>query len=574
MSIRSIGGALGESVGSSLSVRMSSWSSFRPVSSGRISSLLQTMVPTGYTKLQEERLAMVDLGAKPESALIQNGFRPETTHLEGRGHLEGGRGHLEGRRTVDRASRSSLSLSDCGDGAYSETEPMLSERRLSAEEDEEDEEQEQTGGTGGSALPKESPLAMALQILVPFLLAGFGTVSAGMVLDIVQHWDAFQYITEIFILVPALLGLKGNLEMTLASRLSTAVNVGKMDSPIEKWNLIIGNLALKQVQATVVGFLAAVAAVVLGWIPEGKFQMSHAVLLCSSSVATAFIASLLQGIIMVGVIVGSKKTGINPDNVATPIAASFGDLITLAILAWISQGLYKCLDPYPYVSSLVCAFFMCLTPLWMVISSKHPASRTLLYSGWEPVITAMVISSIGGLILDKTVSDPNLAGIVVYTPVINGIGGNLVAIQSSRFSTHLHFHCAPGEVPDEAKGCYYPCRTFFGSGANHRSAQVLLLLVIPGHLIFLYTIHLMKSGHTTLTPIFMSVYLAAALLQVLLLLCIADWMVHSMWRSGKDPDSFSIPYLTALGDLLGTALLALSFHFLWLIGDQDSDVGD
>ncbi len=40
-------------------------------------------------------------------------------------------------------------------------------------------------------------------------------------------------------------------------------------------------------------------------------------------------------------------------------------------------------DSHPYVSSLVCAFFMCLTPLWMVISSKHPASRQLLYSGWE-----------------------------------------------------------------------------------------------------------------------------------------------------------------------------------------------
>ncbi|XP_019955400.2 solute carrier family 41 member 2 [Paralichthys olivaceus] len=565
MSIQSLGGAIGESLGSSLTVRMSGgWSalSLKPVSSGRIASLFQTMVPTGYTKLQEERLAMVDLGVKTDASSLQNGYRQEASHIESRRHQ-------------DRASRSSVTLSDCGDGGFSETEPMLAERRLSGEEaDEGEEEVEEGPGSAGQNMPKESPLAMALQILLPFLLAGFGTVSAGMVLDIVQHWEAFRYITEIFILVPALLGLKGNLEMTLASRLSTAVNVGKMDSPIEKWNLIIGNLALKQVQATVVGFLAAVAAVVLGWIPEGKFQMSHAVLLCSSSVATAFIASLLQGIIMVGVIVGSKKTGINPDNVATPIAASFGDLITLAILAWISQGLYKCLDSYPYVSSLVCAFFMCLTPLWIVISSKHPASRTLLHSGWEPVITAMVISSIGGLILDKTVSDPNLAGIVVYTPVINGIGGNLVAIQSSRISTHLHFHCAPGEVPDEAKGCYYPCRTFWGTGANHRSAQVLLLLVIPGHLIFLYTIHLMKSGHTTLTPIFMSVYLAAAMLQVLLLLCISDWMVHSMWRSGKDPDSFSIPYLTALGDLLGTALLALSFHFLWLIGDQDSDVGD
>lgn len=31
-------------------------------------------------------------------------------------------------------------------------------------------------------------------------------------------------VTEVFILVPALLGLKGNLEMTLASRLSTAVS--------------------------------------------------------------------------------------------------------------------------------------------------------------------------------------------------------------------------------------------------------------------------------------------------------------------------------------------------------------
>ncbi len=40
-----------------------------------------------------------------------------------------------------------------------------------------------------------------------------------------QHWDIYREVNEIFILVPALLGLKGNLEMTLASRLSTAVSV-------------------------------------------------------------------------------------------------------------------------------------------------------------------------------------------------------------------------------------------------------------------------------------------------------------------------------------------------------------
>lgn len=41
-----------------------------------------------------------------------------------------------------------------------------------------------------------------------------------------------------------------------------------------------------------------------------------------------------------------------------------------------------------------------------------------------------------------------------------------------------------------------------------------------------------------------------------------------------DPDSSAIPYLTAAGDLIGTALLGIAFHVLDAIGDGDSDVGD
>ena len=47
-----------------------------------------------------------------------------------------------------------------------------------------------------------------VQIGLPFLVAGLGMVAAGLVLDDVQHWPVFIEVPELFILVPALLGLK------------------------------------------------------------------------------------------------------------------------------------------------------------------------------------------------------------------------------------------------------------------------------------------------------------------------------------------------------------------------------
>ena len=54
----------------------------------------------------------------------------------------------------------------------------------------------------------------------------------------------------------------------------------------------------------------------------------------------------------------------------------------------------------------------------------------------------------------------------------------------------------------------------------------------------------------------------------------ADWLVHIVWRIGVDPDNVAIPFLTALGDLLGTGLLTLGFQIMWFLGDRDEDVGE
>lgn len=88
-------------------------------------------------------------------------------------------------------------------------------------------------------------------------------------------------------MVPALLGLKGNLDMCLASRLSTQANLGNMVSPREVLLMVVGNIALVQVQATVAAVIVSVFAVGAGAAMNGTFDFHHAMLLVASSMFTA-----------------------------------------------------------------------------------------------------------------------------------------------------------------------------------------------------------------------------------------------------------------------------------------------
>lgn len=414
---------------------------------------------------------------------------------------------------------------------------------------------------------KETHLSVGSQIVIPFFIAGLGMVIAGIYLDIVQGWKVFKDVPEIIVLVPALLGLKGNLEMTLASRLSTEANLGNMDDGKEQWSMIVGNLTLVQCQAIVVGLLSSVMAVVMVAGMRQEFDIDHTLFLCACSILTASVASFLLGLITAAVIVISRRFKINPDNVATPIAGSLGDITSLILLSLVATYLYEIMEnSVVYSVTIICGYVMVM-PLWFWIAKNNKYTNAVLYNGWAPVIIAMLISTFGGLILDTMVNTFN--GVAVFQPVINGVGGNLVSIQASRLSTALHKEGELGALPASCDVCISPWKMFFSKAPYAVTARVLIFLMFPGHLIFTYFIYYLNPDSFPYSGFFVLAYLTASFLQVTVLLILAYILTHWFWSRNINPDNSTIPYLTAIGDLLGIILLGLAFQFLYLIDKVD-----
>ncbi|KAH8235499.1 hypothetical protein KR032_001681, partial [Drosophila birchii] len=435
-------------------------------------------------------------------------------------------------------------------------------------------------------IKQEKWTTILLQVSIPFFLAGIGTIGAGIVLGRVEKWYVFKNVSELFILVPALLGLKGNLDMCLASRLSTQVNLGNMTSRQGVVRMIVGNIALVQVQATVASFLVAMFAVSVGAAMTGEFYFENMMLLTASAMFTATSSCFVLGrfhfrsviplqspliiiyppadFVLVAVILFSQKYRLNPDNLATPLAASIGDVVSISLLSFIASLLYEHIKTHLWITFIVVCCYLVLLPMWVMIVLRNEYTRPVLKSGWVPVLSALCISGLGGLVLDAAVEV--FKGFVVFQPIINGIGGNLVSVQASKISTMLHQSSIIGIIPPHTKILEWPWRALFKGVPYAKTARILIAMSIPGNILFIFAADYINMSTSTVSWVFVVSYLTASLVQVMLLLYIAHIIVHAMWKWKIDPDNSAIPYLTALGDLLGSSLLAVAWLFTMSVG--------
>ena len=86
-----------------------------------------------------------------------------------------------------------------------------------------------------------------------------------------------------------------------------------------------------------------------------------------------------------------------------------------------------------------------MIPFTGFIARRNQHTRKLIYTGWTTLMISMMIQNTSGLVMENFLRRFNK--MAAFQPVINGFGGNLVAVQSSRIATYLHKNCKKRQLP-------------------------------------------------------------------------------------------------------------------------------
>lgn len=397
---------------------------------------------------------------------------------------------------------------------------------------------------------------LALESFPSLFFSVLGLLFAGILLDEIQHWQVFIQVSELIILVPVLLNLKGNLEMNMAARLGTAANLGHLDSPEMRWPILIGNLEVIQIQSIVIGFVAGVFSLIMGHIVHpGKNVYDDVVLTLSCSILTASLTSITLGAFLCGVVLLSRKWNINPDNISAPLAASLGDLITLGFLAVLALSL-RAIPGSAAINSILVVLMMVSLPYFYYRVRNNRYVSTVIQHGWAALFISMFLSSLAGLTLERFIEQYRATALLC--PILNGLAGNFGGVYTSRTATSLHANASAN--PSSA--------TVIDEQEDRLTFWTLFWIHAPMQLAVLLIIAIFDLGHLVVTVGFVAFYIFVSTLVLLTVMYFTRYFCRWLWKRQLDPHHYAVPYMTAVGDVVGSLGLVIVFKVLEAAHDR------
>lgn len=392
------------------------------------------------------------------------------------------------------------------------------------------------------------PGADARQGLVALALNSSTSLVAGAVLGSLTA--TFERRPGLLVLVPAAIGLRGNVFGSLGNRVSTSIHAGELQLRLRRSTVLGQNVlaagALTLGMSLVLVLIAALVSIGLGLGPT--IGLADLALL---SVGGGALASLPVLAATLGLAAGAVRFGWDLDNVTAPLVSTLGDVLTLPAL-YLATGL---LGVGLVTSSLGWVLAaIAVAALVAGTRSSLPQLRRIVRSSIPVLVVAGLVSSLAGVALERRLGTFSVfPALLILVPAHLSSSGALGGILSGRLSSKLLLGLAPPTaVPSRAARsdlwfvAALSLPVYVANGAGAHIVAGLLGEASPG------------LGRIVAASVL------GGLAAMLVVLVIAYYGTIATVRLGIDPDTYGIPMVSSTVDLVGALTLIVAIATLGL----------
>jgi mgtE-like transporter len=354
----------------------------------------------------------------------------------------------------------------------------------------------------------------------------------------------------LLVLVPAAIGLRGNIFGAFGNRISTTIHTGTFRWSLRRETALGQNVLASMVLTVGMSLILAVVAkaIAVGMGVTGSIDL---LAMSTISIVGGTLGSVIVLAAALGLTAGAVRYGWDLDNVTAPLVSTLGDVLTIPALylATFLVGVHLVSGSLGVL--LVAAATAALVIGWR---SRVRGLRQIVRESLPILVVAGCLSAGAGLVVERSFHRFDaLPALLVLLPAQVSSAGALGGILSGRLASKLFL----GLVPVRA----WPNRE------ARRDIWLVVWLAAPVFAFNAFGAHFVAQSLDQATPgldRMLAVSLLAGALAMMWVVAVAYYGTLAAYRTGADPDTYGIPVVSSSVDLVGAFALILAITYLGL----------
>ena len=360
----------------------------------------------------------------------------------------------------------------------------------------------------------------------------------------------FEKYPGLLVLVPAAIGLRGNIFGSFGNRLSTAIHAGTF-----RWSwrreAVLGQNVLGAMLLTMVMSLALAVVAKLIALGVGLENSIDLLSLATVSILGGILGSIVVLAAALGLTAGAVRFGWDLDNVNAPLVSTLGDVLTLPALylGTLLLGIHIVSNAIGVV--LVALSLAGLTVGWRATTEGR---RRIIHESIPVLLVAGCVSAGAGVALETSFNRfAALPALLVLVPAHLSSAGALGGILSGRLSSKLFL----GLVTPEGR----PNRE------ARRDIGLMLVLALPVYVLNGVGADLFARLLGEASPGLAQMVAASLIggaMAMAFVVTVAYYGTIAAYNTGVDPDTYGIPIVSSSVDFVGAFTLVWAIALLGL----------